>query len=158
MIAATAPASRPSVNEPDGGPYDLRFDQQFVGPCVNRGSELLRDCWKAFPENKVALHGPLLRYATRINCSGDILCVGGLAMLAENRWSAATLVLLFCFFALLNAPLFNTHLAENCADEFVAHTARIKRIVLSMYRGACMGRVAPTNALGRVRAKEKYDE
>lgn len=106
----------------------------IAGSCINTGSEILRDRWKTDSANTGKLYtGGLFRYAMHINYFGDIVWVGGLAMMTENPLSAFVPVLLFCFFAFLNAPLLDRHLAEKYPKDFPAYEATTKRIIPFIY-------------------------
>lgn len=106
----------------------------LLGSCINTGSEILRDRWKSDPAHTGRLYtGGLFRWAMHINYFGDIVWVGGLAMMTENPWSAVIPALLFCFFAFMNAPLLDSHLAEKYPEEFAAYRTKTKRIIPFIY-------------------------
>lgn len=106
----------------------------IIGSFFNTGSELLRDRWKKDPANKGRLYtGGLFRYSMHINYFGDILWVGGLALMTANFWSAIIPVMLFIFFAFGNAPVLDKHLAEKYGEEFEEYRKRTRKIIPFIY-------------------------
>lgn len=106
----------------------------LIGSFINTGSELIRDSWKRDPAHAGKLYtGGLFRYSMHVNYFGDLIWVGGLALMTANIWSVIIPVLLFFFFAFYNAPMLDKHLAEKYGDQFVEYRKRTKSIIPFMY-------------------------
>ena len=101
-----------------------------LGSFLNTGAELQRHLWKKHPENKGKLytHG-LFGWSMHINYFGDVLWVGGYALVTGNPWAALVPALLFCMFAFYNAPKLDAHLKEHYGADFDRYAAATARII-----------------------------
>lgn len=111
--------------------WDLVGIGVFIfGGILNTGGEYLRHLWKKDPENKGKLYtGGFFKYSRHVNYLGDLLWVGGYAILSRNYWSFLIVVLLFSFFVFYNAPKLDRYLKEKYGEQY-DHYAKKTRMLI----------------------------
>lgn len=106
----------------------------FVGSFVNTFAELQRNTWKKDPQHTGMLYTEgLFSYSMHINYFGDLMWVIGYAVLTRNPYSAIIPVLIFCFFAFVNAPMLDKYLAKKYGQQFVEYSKRTKKFIPFVY-------------------------
>lgn len=105
-----------------------------AGSIVNTASEWLRDRWKREPRNKGKLYtGGLFKYATHVNYFGDIVWVGGIAMLTRNPWAALVPFFLILMFVFLNIPQHDRYLRDRYGSAFIEYEKKTKKLIPFVY-------------------------
>lgn len=106
----------------------------LVGCWLNTGGEILRNRWKKDPANKGKIYtGGYFKYSRHINYFGDLLWVGGYAILTKNWWSIIIPIMLFLFFAFFNAPKLDQYLKEKYGADYDAYASKVKMLIPFVY-------------------------
>lgn len=106
----------------------------IVGSVINTMSELQRNFWKKYPENKGKLYTiGLFKYSMHINYFGDILWVSAYAIITRNYYSITIPILLFCLFVLWNIPALDKYLAERYKGQFDEYKNKTKKLIPFIY-------------------------
>lgn len=93
----------------------------LVGTAFHTSAELGRHLWKAHPEYRGHLYAQgAFHYIRHPNYTGDVLWVGGIAVITHNPWAVIVPVVLLLFFAFGNGPMLDAYLAQRYSEEYVA--------------------------------------
>jgi protein-S-isoprenylcysteine O-methyltransferase Ste14 len=107
----------------------------FVTGCIlNSGGEILRHRWKMKPENKGKIYTRgFFKYSRHINYFGDLLWVSAYALITKNWIASVIPILLFCFFALYNAPALDKYLKGKYGKDYDDYAKKTKMLIPFIY-------------------------
>jgi protein-S-isoprenylcysteine O-methyltransferase Ste14 len=101
---------------------------------LNSGGEILRDKWKKKPENKGKIYtGGFFKYSRHINYFGDLVWVSAYAILTRNLGPVIIPVLLFIFFAFINAPKLDRYLKQKYGKSYDDYASKTKILIPYIY-------------------------
>jgi len=106
----------------------------LIGSTLGSVSELQRNRWKAYPENKGHLYTQgLFRWSMHINYFADTLLFTGFALLTTSPWALLLPLLMTLMFVFIHIPLLDRHLAQKYGAEFDAWARTTKKFIPFLY-------------------------
>lgn len=105
-----------------------------LGSVLNTSSEILRDQWKKDPNNNGKIYtGGFFKYSRHINYFGDLLWVTAYVIITRNWFSVSILLILFSFFAFVNAPKLDKYLKAKYGEAYDDYAKKTKMLIPFLY-------------------------
>ena len=83
-------------------------------------------------KDKIYTEG-FFKYSRHINYFGDILWVAAYALVTKNWYAATIPIILFCFFALYNAPKLDKYLKDKYGKSYEEYAKKTKMLIPYIY-------------------------